>query len=71
MNQDHAENLKAYCQHFHDMTPTTVNMIGIDSLGFDIRIDNAQQLRFNFAKAISNAQEARIALVEMAKQCRS
>ncbi len=70
MNQDHAENLKAYCQHFHGMTPAAVDMIGIDSLGFDVRVDNALQLRFNFENAISNAQEARTALVEMAKQCR-
>lgn len=70
MNQDHSENLKAYCQHFHDISPIAVDMIGIDSLGFDVRINDTQQLRFNFKHAISNAQEARIALVEMAKQCR-
>jgi len=70
MNQDHTENLKAYCQHFHGITPTSVDMIGIDCLGFDVRIDDAQALRFNFENAISNAKEARIALVDMAKQCR-
>ncbi len=70
MNQDHAENLKAYCQHFHQINPSTVEMIGIDSLGFDVRTAQDQQIRFHFAQAISNAQEARAALVEMAKQCR-
>lgn len=70
MNQDHVKNLIAYCQHFHGITPSAVDMIGIDSLGFDMRINETQQLRFNFENAISNAQEARIALVEMAKQCR-
>ncbi len=70
MNQDHVENLKAYCRHFHQVNPETIEMIGIDSLGFDVRTEN-QQLRFNFAHTISNAQEARTALVDMAKQCRS
>jgi len=70
MNQDHMENLKAYCQHFHQTSPTSIEMIGIDSLGFDVRIDDGQQLRFHFEQAISNAQEARMALVDMAKQCR-
>lgn len=71
MNQDHIENQKAYCQHFHQITPKTVEMIGIDSLGFDIRIASDQVLRFHFDQAISNAQEARAALVNMAKQCRA
>ena len=71
MNADHAENLKAYCQHYHQMTPQTIEMIGIDSLGFDVRVQNAQRLRFNFEQAITNAQEARTALVAMAKACRA
>ena len=39
MNADHAENLKAYCQHFHHVKTETETMIGIDSLGFDVRTD--------------------------------
>lgn len=71
MNADHQENLIAYCQHYHQLTPQTIEMIGIDSLGFDVRVQNAQLLRFNFEQAISNAQEARAALVVMAKACRA
>lgn len=70
MNADHADNLKAYCQHYHQIQPTAVTMIGIDSFGFDVRIDSGQQLRFSFELAINNAQEARAALVAMAKACR-
>ncbi len=71
MNQDHVDNLKAYCQHFYQTVPSSLEMIGIDSLGFDIRIAPEQVLRFHFAQPIQNAQEARTALVAMAKQCRS
>jgi heme iron utilization protein len=70
MNADHAENLIAYCQHFHHVKAETVEMIGIDSLGFDVRTDVDTVLRFNFDTPISNAQEARSALVAMAKVCR-
>jgi putative heme iron utilization protein len=73
MNQDHVENLKAYCQHFHQVTPSQAEMIGIDSLGFDIRTDAEKNtmLRFNFDSPIQNAQEARAQLVAMAKACRA
>lgn len=73
MNQDHAENLKAYCQHFHQVETTTAEMIGIDSLGFDVRVDAEKNtiLRFNFDAPIQHAQEARTQLVAMAKACRA
>ena len=71
MNTDHAENLKAYCQHFHQIKTDTATMIGIDSVGFDVRTDVDAVLRFNFDAPISNAKEARSALVAMAKMCRA
>jgi putative heme iron utilization protein len=71
MNADHIENLKTYCQHFHHVKTDTVEMIGIDSLGFDVRTDVDTMLRFNFDAPISNSQEARSALVAMAKACRA
>lgn len=71
MNADHGENLKAYCQHFHHVKTDNAEMIGIDSLGFDVRGDADTLLRFNFDTPISNAQEARVALVAMARVCRA
>ncbi len=71
MNQDHIENLKAYCLHYHQVQAQTVEMIGIDSLGFDLRVNTKQMLRFNFEQAINNTQEARSSLVAMAKTCRA
>jgi heme iron utilization protein len=70
MNADHMDSLKAYCQHFHQLSPENVEMVGIDSLGFDVRIDEDKLLRFHFESPISNAQEARTALVAMTKICR-
>jgi heme iron utilization protein len=73
MNADHHENLKAYCSHYHQINAEDLEMIGIDSLGFDIRIQSPteQLLRFNFETPISTAQEARTALVAMAKASKS
>ena len=69
MNADHQENLKAYCKHYHQVNAENVEMIGIDSLGFDVRTQSPteQLLRFNFEAPISTATEARTALVAMAK----
>lgn len=71
MNADHGENLKAYCQHYHQVAPEQVEMVGIDSLGFDVQVAEERLLRFEFETPISNAQEARAALVYMAKQSRT
>ncbi|MDP3608589.1 MAG: DUF2470 domain-containing protein [Methylophilus sp.] len=70
MNKDHQDNLIAYCQHYHHVQTDSVEMIGIDPLGFDVRTQGAQRLRFHFSQPISNADEARTALVAMAKACR-
>lgn len=78
MNQDHAENLTAYCLHYHQVAAASVEMIGIDSLGFDVRVWQAAEqsgepiiLRFAFKESVTTSQEARVALVQMAKTCRS
>lgn len=71
MNQDHGENLINYCMHYHKTIALQAEMVGIDSLGFDVRTDTDLVLRFNFEQPISNAQEARAALVAMAKICRA
>ncbi len=77
MNQDHAESLLAYCQHFHGLTPKRVLLIGIDSDGFDVEAvisnmpeDDIKMLRFNFATPIFDANSARAAFVAMSKQTR-
>lgn len=69
MNADHQENLKHYCQLLHGLTPAQVEMIGIDQDGFDVRADS-KMLRFTFAQPVLDAQAARVALVDLARQAR-
>jgi len=70
MNADHAESLKAYCLHYHQVIAQQVEMIGIDYLGFDVRTELGIILRFTFESPINNAQETRSALIAMTKNCR-
>lgn len=70
MNADHVENLRAYCRHVHGQEVTDAVMIGIDTQGFDIRADG-KLLRFSFAAPVLDAQQARVALVTLAKESRT
>ena len=75
MNTDHADSMMAYCQHFYGLNPQRVELIGIDSDGFDIRAtlssgdseSIASILRFHFETPIFDAQSARAAFVAMSK----
>lgn len=74
MNADHADSLRQYCAHVHDLTPASVEMIGIDSDGFDVRAEEgatSRILRFDFDQPIHDAQGARAALVALSSQCRA
>lgn len=66
MNADHRDALKNCCNHFHQYTASEVTMLGIDLDGFDVRADD-RVLRFDFAQPVLDAQQARGALVEMAR----
>jgi putative heme iron utilization protein len=77
MNADHVESMLAYCKHFNKITATHAQMLGIDSGGFDVKVDmpntNLQAgtytktIRFSFDQPIHDAQSARLALVGMSK----
>jgi heme iron utilization protein len=66
MNSDHQDTMRNYCQHFHQCAALDVAMLGIDLDGFDVRADG-KVLRFDFAQPVIDAQQARTALVEMAR----
>jgi putative heme iron utilization protein len=70
MNDDHADMLRDCCRHYHNLDTGSAEMIGIDPDGFDVRAGD-RLLRFTFESNVTNAEEARAALVAMAKQCRS
>ena len=71
MNADHVDSMLAYCQHFYNVRPQSVELIGVDSDGFDIRAtineDTISILRFNFESPIFDAQSARAAFVALSK----
>ncbi len=69
MNADHCDSMRRYCQHLHQVEALDVEMLGIDCDGFDVRADD-KILRFYFAQTVLDAQQARIALVEMSKKTR-
>lgn len=66
MNTDHQDTMRNYCQHFHQYAALDVAMLGIDQDGFDVRADD-KLLRFDFTQPVFDAQQARSALVEMAR----
>lgn len=70
MNQDHARNLHDCCRSYHQRNPEKVEMIGIDCDGFDVRADS-ELLRFDFDPPVTDATQAREALVAMAQQSRA
>ena len=61
MNEDHGEALKHYTGG------KTATMAGIDAEGFDV-LSAGKKVRFSFDAPISNMEEARQALVAMAKR---
>ena len=70
MNMDHAQCLIQYCQHFYKIKPASVDLIGVDTDGFDVEAvinDDVKILRFNFDAPIVDAHSARLAFVSMSK----
>jgi hypothetical protein len=60
MNNDHSDALRHYCKG------NSAEMTGIDADGFDV-LQSGKKLRFAFQTPIRNMEEARQALVAMAK----
>jgi putative heme iron utilization protein len=69
MNADHAHNLRAYCVHLLALQPQDVSMIGVDTDGFDLRVDGSLR-RIDFPAPVHDAAEVRKALVDLAQRCR-
>lgn len=69
MNTDHGDNLRDYCKYVHHQSPLQVSMLGIDCDGFDMDADG-ERLRIDFDRPISNAEEARAALVDLARRAK-
>jgi putative heme iron utilization protein len=70
MNADHPHNLVDYCRHVHGMQAKNAQMCGIDCDGFDVRADGTL-LRFDFARLVEDAEQARQELVALARASRA
>jgi len=67
MNQDHADTLRTYLERQSGMAPDAdVVMVGIDAEGIDLRCGDRLQ-RLPLPRAVTTADEARAALVDMAQ----
>jgi putative heme iron utilization protein len=66
MNNDHRNTLLEYCRNEHGATAGTADMVGIDCDGFDVRADDTLY-HFDFDPVVTNAGEARAALVALAR----
>lgn len=67
MNADHEQALLHYCKVFGAAGVETVTMSGIDSEGFDLFADQ-RKLRIDFDSPIHTTDEARAALVSLARR---
>ena len=69
MNEDHAHNLAQYITHYKGIqleAADKVRMASIDADGFDVFV-NQRKVRFDFEQPITTAEEARQAMVALAK----
>ena len=66
MNRDHQKALFHYCKVFDGTKVEAVTMTGIDIEGFDMLADR-RKLRIDFDSPIHTSEEARAALVKLAR----
>ncbi|MBL8541518.1 MAG: DUF2470 domain-containing protein [Betaproteobacteria bacterium] len=69
MNADHRHNLRDYCRSVHGREVLDAEMIGIDCDGFDVQADD-ERLRMDFDASVTTPEQARSALVALARRCR-
>ncbi len=72
MNADHHDSLVRYLAHYKDIKVSKeadVKMVGINEQGFDVLVGK-RKVWFEFEQPVENAQEAREALVKMAREAR-
>ncbi len=69
MNADHLDTMRHYCRFVHQRDVLDVKMLGIDCDGFDMRADG-DILRIDFPEGVMDAQQARAALVALARDAK-
>lgn len=69
MNEDHIDTMKTWCAGRLGAAPATVQMLCVDTDGFDLRADETT-LRFDFPEAVADADAARQQFIRMARESR-
>ncbi|WP_428032625.1 HugZ family protein [Ancylobacter sp.] len=70
MNADHADAVQLYALHLVGTGPGHWKMVGLDPEGCDL-MDGTQVRRLDFGRRVTNAQEMRAVLVELAGTART
>ena len=74
MNADHADALVVYCKVLGGIDADAATMTAVDRLGFRMRAQTGEGLRgvrINFPREVRSAEETRVVLVEMLRECRA
>jgi hypothetical protein len=73
MNKDHADALVAYARVFAGVDASEATMIGVDRLGFKLRVTGGGRrhaVRIAFPREVTTADESRTVLIEMLRHAR-
>jgi hypothetical protein len=70
LNHDHAQSLLNCCRFHHRRVVQAATLVGIDCDGFDVRADT-DILRFEFESLVTDAPQARDAVIEIAAMARA
>lgn len=73
MNRDHADAVLLYARVLGGLPAEAAEMVGIDRLGFKLRVRAADGLhgrRIGFPREVTSAEECRLVLIEMLGDCR-
>ncbi len=74
MNHDHADALVLYARVLGGLPAEAAEMVGVDRLGFKLRVRTADGLhgrRIAFPREIVTAEQCRVVLIEMLGECRA
>ena len=74
MNRDHADALVAYARHFAGAPAEEATMVGVDRLGFKLRLrggERVSSVRIAFPREVTTAADARAVLIDMAREARA
>lgn len=74
MNTDHADALVAYARAFGGVEASEAVMVGVDRLGFKLRVTGAGRrhaVRIAFPREVTTAAESRTVLIEMLQRARA